>query len=135
MAAGFDGYLRKPVGRQILLAELARFLPHDVKLVSAIGVAPVQDHHALDENNRLRLRTLLDQRFGPACQQANESGDPQQIRVFAEDLMRLATEEQVPPLQAYAEQLLQAVEIFDLDRVHLLLESFPGLLDSPSGVG
>jgi|AntDeeMetagen285_2_1112576.scaffolds.fasta_scaffold00451_10 two-component system sensor histidine kinase EvgS len=123
--AGFHGYLRKPVSRQDLLAELAHYL--DYEEVSHEEGADSREPPALtpwaelgpDEQQSVRheiQRTLV-----PRATSLKDSGDPEALQAFGQDVIALARSRGVEELVDYARQLLAAIEGFDLDRVQYLL--------------
>ncbi|QCF27358.1 transporter substrate-binding domain-containing protein [Hydrocarboniclastica marina] len=123
--ARFHGYLRKPVSRFTLLAELARFLRHERREQVAhesISAVPFAD---LPARRQRRLQARLYREFSDWRERLIDSGDPAALRAFAETLLACGREEQVLEIVAYCEGLLDAIDGFDLDRVAELLAQFP----------
>lgn len=128
---GFDGFLQKPVSRQVLLEELARFLDHERDDVAADddGSDSEPPPPVTDAAERRLLRDRMDEAFRQHWGEVRGSGDPEQLRVFASDLRTWAKQERVPEVIRYAETLLEDIEAFDLDGVHERLEQYPELLE------
>jgi len=61
-------------------------------------------------------RTLV-----PRATSLKDSGDPEALQAFGQDVIALARSRGVEELVDYARQLLAAIEGFDLDRVQYLL--------------
>lgn len=128
--ARFHGYLRKPVSRYTLLAELARFLPHEqygLEKASAevTGKTRRLSFSELSERRQCRVQERLSREFDPWRQRLTDSGDPAALRAFVDGLRAFAEEEQVAEIITYCERLKAAVDGFELDRVAQLLAAFP----------
>ncbi|PAV25426.1 histidine kinase [Tamilnaduibacter salinus] len=128
--SGFDGFLQKPVSRQVLLDELARFLDHEREDVVTDDPGPETDspQPVTDATERRQLRNRMDEAFRQRWGDVRGSGDPEQLQGFADDLRAWAQREQVAEVIRYADKLLEDIEAFDLDRVHERLERYPELL-------
>ncbi|MDI9246503.1 transporter substrate-binding domain-containing protein [Marinobacter sp. CHS3-4] len=74
------------------------------------------------------LREQLSRDFGDEWQDVRESGDPEQMRAFAERVIEWGRRLRSPSVTQYGEKLLVDVEAFNLDAVNSALESFPRLL-------
>lgn len=117
--AGFDGYLRKPVARQVLLSELARFLSHSNQLNGKEGLAGhLAEQHSSEQQAALRQ---LQERLLPRARTLKDSGDPVVLAAFARELREQGREQDLAQLTLLGDQLDQAVEAFDMDRVNDVL--------------
>lgn len=127
--AGFQGYLRKPVGRQELLQELARFLAHGRRIQpsdSAAALQPITGNTPLPWSElpltkQQSVIALLEASLLPRAQLLRDSGDPAALEIFARELMALGQAQEVTELVLAGQQLLEAIEAFELDRVGELL--------------
>jgi two-component system sensor histidine kinase EvgS len=129
--AGFNGFLEKPVSRQDLLGELARFLQHEVDPVDS-GIAEdytLTTGTEASESQRRQLAEELHQTFDDTWQATRGSGDPEQLTVFAQGLIDWGRSRQVSEVVAYGQKLLTDIDAFDLDSVHAGLEDYPQLLN------
>ena len=121
----FDGYIRKPVSREVLFQALAEHLgtveqagdnAHQVAPNPAAAAA--DNRHAqlsaagLAELKRLRADSV------PRLQSTLRTTE---IRAFAEELITLGGDEQQPQLAYYGERLLAAVERFDVNMMESLI--------------
>ena len=126
--AGFDGYLHKPVSREILLGELAHYLTHErIDLEQPDGEAEREDltsWSGLSEEQKKRVMRALRYSLIPKATSLVDSGDPEALQSFAEDLQAQAREQGVEELVTFADQLAEAVAGFELDRVQQLLGQF-----------
>lgn len=126
--AGFDGYLHKPVSREILLGELAGYLAHERIDLEANGQeqdrADLTRWCDLGEEQQKRVMRALRYSQIPQATSLVDSGDPEALQAFAAQLQSLAREQGVEELVAFADQLAEAVEGFELDRVQQLMAQF-----------
>ncbi|XOZ32276.1 ATP-binding protein [Halomonadaceae bacterium KBTZ08] len=128
--AGFDGYLHKPVSREILLGELAGYLAHERIDLEASDqqedTADLTPWCDLGEEQRKRVMRALRYSLIPQATSLVDSGDPEALQAFAMELQSLAREQGVEELVVFADQLVEAVDGFELDRVQQLMEQFAG---------
>ncbi|MGM0433338.1 MAG: ATP-binding protein [Pseudomonadota bacterium] len=126
--AGFDGYLHKPVSREILLGELAHYLTHErIDLDQTDGDAERADltsWRSLGEEQQKRVMRALRYSLIPQATSLVDSGDPEALQAFAGELQAQARGQGVEELVTFADQLAEAVAGFELDRVQQLLEQF-----------
>ncbi len=78
------------------------------------------------------LREQLGKDFGNEWEQVRESGDPEQMRDFAERVLEWGKRLRSPSVTSYGEKLLADVDAFNLDAVNSALEAFPRLLGRES---
>lgn len=74
------------------------------------------------------LRHQLCRDFEDDWNSVRESGDPEQMRAFAERLLSWGKRFRSPVVTQYGETLLADVEAFNLDAINEALEAFPRLL-------
>lgn len=122
----FDGYLRKPVLKADLLAELARFLPHDVIEHEAIEANQVdftsEEWHALpDAYAELEKLEAL-------CKQISKNNHMSEIKQFAESVLNIGHRYTIATVTEYADQMLTEIDSFDIAAIKLSLNNFPRLL-------
>ncbi|TDR47632.1 signal transduction histidine kinase [Tahibacter aquaticus] len=115
----FDGYLRKPITRERLLAELLRVLPPPPAPVEAGDDTPSRPQ-ALPEVLR-QLQHIEKERWPglSASLAVRESAR------LAEQLLQLAQQLGAPSLQRYALRLQQAAALFDPAALESTLRDFP----------
>ncbi|WP_166262285.1 transporter substrate-binding domain-containing protein [Marinobacter salicampi] len=82
---------------------------------------------SLDRQERSWLRQQLADDFGDEWRTVRESGDPEQMRDFAERVLAWGRRHRAERVIHYGGQLLEEVETFNLDAVNASLEAFPSL--------
>ncbi|MDX1633190.1 MAG: transporter substrate-binding domain-containing protein [Marinobacter sp.] len=82
----------------------------------------------LDRQERGWLRHQLSRDFGDEWRQVRESGDPEQMREFAERVRDWGLRYRSDRVALYGRKLLEDVETFNLDAINQSLEAFPRLL-------
>lgn len=101
--------------------------------------AQADDDGTPEESERLLAQTLsmqergwlqeqLARDFGSEWETVRESGDPEQMKDFANRVFEWGKRFRSPSVTRYGERLLADVEAFNLDSVNSALESFPRLL-------
>lgn len=83
---------------------------------------------SLDMQERSWLREQLQADFGDQWREVRESGDPEQMRYFATQVMGWSQRYRSRAVSRYAEKLLADIDAFNLDGVNQLLDGFPDLL-------
>ena len=88
----------------------------------------------LDMQERSWLKEQLKEDFGEEWSAVRESGDPEQMRYFATQVLNWGQRYRSRAVTRYAEKLLADVDAFNLDAINDALESFPQLLgNGPAG--
>ncbi len=87
----------------------------------------------LDRQERGWLRHQLSRDFGDEWRQVRESGDPEQMREFAERVRDWGVRYRSERVAQYGRKLLEDVETFNLDAINQSLEAFPRLLGESAG--
>ena len=120
----FDGYLRKPVSRQELYAEVSRFL------TPLTRVADLTDAARFEQHDPDTLRALLSELEEDALyREALKSNDMERISRFAAQITLAASRHGVPAVEEYARQLHDAVDTFDVALIGHLMQEYPHILD------
>lgn len=79
------------------------------------------------------LRHQLSRDFEDDWKRVRESGDPEQMRAFAERLKTWGQRFRSPVVTSFADTLLADVEAFNLDAINEALDAFPRLLGHGDG--
>jgi CheY-like chemotaxis protein len=124
-----DGFIRKPIDRMELIAEMKRFLTAaNVTKETAHSSLPVADSTAVSAEMRARRPELLaklgheQKEIWPRLCQTMDMGE---IEEFALRLKNWADAGGFGSLRDYAVAMLQQVEAFDVDRLPATLQRFP----------
>ncbi len=125
----FDGFASKPVSRERLYLELARFLP--VHAAAATARPEPAEPVVLPASDRTwpELR--------PELEHLRETKLPSLIKLvpaqatagFAGEIAALAESHRCPPLEDYARRLATAAGTMDVAEAGRLLEAFPGVIE------
>jgi hypothetical protein len=125
----FDGFASKPVSRERLYLELARFLP--VHAAAATARPQAAEPVVIPASDRTwpELR--------PELERLRESKLPSLIKLvpaqatagFAGEIAALAVSHHCPPLEDYARRLATAAGTMDVAEAGRLLEAFPGVIE------
>ncbi|WP_075086695.1 response regulator [Verrucomicrobium spinosum] len=124
----FDGYIRKPFSHAELYRELAQFIPHHSTMDSLLGVPKVAKPASVEIAGRWRelLPRLkeLEKTVWPGVVQGMVMSD---VQSFSNQLAGLARSSSCPPLEVYAQKLIEAAEAFALAALENQLSQFPTL--------
>jgi signal transduction histidine kinase/response regulator of citrate/malate metabolism len=126
----FDGFASKPLSRERLYLELAKFLP--VHSAGATG-RPQPEEQAEPVSHGRQWPELQSELAGmrdTLLPELVELVPAQATLRFAESLVQLAEKHHCPPLSAYAAELNSAAGNMDFAGAGKILSSFPGLIDS-----
>ena len=119
----FDGFLRKPVLKADLYSELSKFLEHEKKE----RLVQKEDKIVLSDKAKVNLPTvltLMTQNIMPQCNKALKSNSISDAKMVVLSTKELATKYDVEVLQNYANELYEAVDLFDIMKIESLLKKF-----------
>ncbi|MCB2428110.1 transporter substrate-binding domain-containing protein [Methylophaga pinxianii] len=125
----FDAYLRKPVLRNELFHALSVFLPYQTVDVP-VNTTPQQDWSKLDKQQLLSIFNHFQTEMDEAWHKAIQSNSMTDIKRFAHEIAKLATQYQVETLDRYASQLLERIDAFDIEGMQILLKQFPSMVSA-----
>jgi len=119
----FSGYLRKPVLKQELIAELQKHLKY----------TEVEQDELNDNKTFIFSTTLISELKGnylSKCKALKQNNNLTDISSFAHDLQNIANSHQSSSLNDFANQLIQATDIFDIIAIKTLLNQFISQCDN-----
>jgi len=119
----FDGYLRKPILKASLFAELANFLPYD----NAHTIEEKTDTVELSATtvkNKETIIAYLKEELTPLLQKVKKSNNLNETELFAEKLFIFSEKYDIVHLKTYAKSLQDAIGIFDIMGIKQLLNSY-----------
>ncbi len=139
-----DGYLRKPVRKEELVAELARFLKHSVRK-SVSGHSDLSQSEVKSEpppykpdaetiKKIPRLIQISETEFMARWEEISDVPVMEEVRQFAVDLNRIGLEYGFSPFAEYGERLAGCVEIYDIEGMKRKIEEFPALIKQTKSV-
>lgn len=122
----FDGYLRKPVLRADLTAELKRFLPYEV----IAAVTGETDTLHLSPAELLVLPMVIPQleKLANSCLQIARNNNITEIERFADNLLAIGRQHSISSVAEFATQLRSEIDCFDIVAIKQSLSSYPELL-------
>jgi len=120
----FDGYLRKPILKQILYKEMARFLPHSIVTMHTPQTRTFKLPKDLNGQKK-EISKILYHKITPHYQKALQSNNMKAIREFSYMLQEVAQSYQVDFLKEYTSSLLASIDAFDIKSIQNLLQQYP----------
>lgn len=117
-----DGYLQKPISSKILIAELAKFLPHTHK-EGYIAKESVGKEFSRDE------KKIFSAYLKEEWIRANKLKSNDEIEEFARLAKKTAKELKSESLMAYADSLIEACEGFKITQINKLFEQFEMMIE------
>jgi PAS domain S-box-containing protein len=129
----FDGLLLKPVSKTVLIAQLAKFLPH--KEHSAVRSSgneedSVPQFSAEAIGNLPGLLKVLENQYCPEWESIKDKLLIFRIEKFAENIKSVAADHKVEYLEKYADKILEEIKTMDLDEMKTTLHAFPAVISN-----
>jgi two-component system, NarL family, sensor histidine kinase EvgS len=123
----FDGYLRKPVLKADLMAELMRFLPY-----SAIDDETTAPEQLLvlskEEINALPGVITELEKLAKSCGQIAKNNNMSEIKKFADAVSAIGSQNGMTMVSDYGTKLQVEIDGFDIVAIKRSLDTFPELL-------
>ncbi len=128
-ARGFDGFLSKPVNISVLLSELSRYLKYTKKtLTTQAATTEVETLNPENIANLSELREKIEQEVMPLWKRANIMMKMDVVIAFAEKMIKLGNEYNIPAFIHYGNPLLESTQTFNIPYIQKALKEFPGLV-------
>jgi PAS domain S-box-containing protein len=124
-AYGFDGYLSKPVLISELLSELSRYLKHK----AAEPFTETADDDTLT-SSAIPVEKL--EQCRSEWEEIHDSLDLEEIKIFANNIIRLGEEYHISQLCHYGESLCEFAQTFDFEKIENSLNQFPAMIRARS---
>lgn len=124
---GFNGYLRKPTSKKVLIKEASKYLP-----------CKKEKDTAQDSQNGIFFETqeikesfveALNGKYMKEWKQIKDKGDVELIRSFNDKLATLLEAQELKSLREYIDKLVICIEGFDLVEMYNLLNAYPSLVE------
>ncbi len=116
----FDGYLRKPIQRNLLLAELARHLEHETQASFESGFQPEYDNEknlGLDTEISADIKTEFRELFSERMEELESTMIIEDMESFVEVLMEFAVKHNLNNLKNNAATLKEYINEFEFDKI------------------
>jgi len=137
-----DGYLSKPVRKEVLITELARFLRHSVQAAEV----SVSKNSGSSKEEKIRkpslykskaaimhkfpeLIRMLETEFMPQWEEMNEMMVMEEVKEFANDMNRIGSGYGFTPLTEYGDRLADCVRAYDVKCVKKRVAEFPKMIE------
>ncbi len=124
-----DGFLIKPVSRQLLIAEIARHIAFND--LSAPGPEAETETESIEESAPIAedLKMMLREKWLERSEELRQSMFIDEIETFAGEIMHIAEESNSEKLMEYSNRLYIECETFNFDNINLILNEFVALLE------
>jgi PAS domain S-box-containing protein len=123
----FNGYMRKPVKRSVLLREIARFLPYSLP-GSQAEKKDLKEEIPTCEIQEGVMKTLMD-KFRQRWTEVRSAMRIEEIKSFALELRDLGENACEPALRDFGERLFEEADGFKFEKMNHTLERFPLFLN------
>lgn len=126
-----DGYLRKPLTKNRLLREMARFLPYSRTECKDVET-PDETESALPAETSISpevMQYLLED-VSIRWKEVRSTMVVEDIKTFADDLREMGALHGIRSLREYGDTLYQQASLFKIDRMIQTLEHFSNLLNT-----
>jgi len=126
----FDGYLRKPFSLLDLYDELAQFIPtHSSAEPGALATGPVRPASPANALQWLELASELRKLETEVWPGVIQGMAMSEVQSFSGQLAEHARSYECPPLEHFAQKLMEAIESFALASLEARLGQFPSLIN------
>ena len=129
----FDGFLRKPVNRIELIAQLMRFLPHSIrkKTRETVETGEKKEPETISRETQSQLPQILgilENRFTGEWKRVSEVFILDDVETFALGIINLGNQYRLSLLSQWGEKLLKEIRSYDMENSPITLASFPELV-------
>jgi PAS domain S-box-containing protein len=127
----FDGYLHKPVSRSELFGKIMKFVEfteqslaaNQIRTDNCFGMEPLEI--SLSAEQKQSLQKIIDDQLMKMWYKAHRYQLSDEMKSFALLVGKTGKDFNLPPLEEYSEQFIQALDSFELDKMESCLSSFP----------
>lgn len=127
-----DGYIRKPVERDVLLREISRFLPHTVSAPPPPEPAAIPETEGRTSKVTSVVPELicdLETVFLPKWKELSRFMIMDELEGFAAELNRAADAYAVPGLHEYSRRLQHEITAYDISGIKRTMQCFPEIIE------
>jgi signal transduction histidine kinase/DNA-binding NarL/FixJ family response regulator len=128
--SGGDAYLKKPVSKSQLIAQLKSFLPYSIGEPpgSAPSTTPPEIEVPENIDQLLELLAILESDLTPRWEKINKTHIIDEIDSFSKEIRQLGEQYHSGSLKNWGELLFNDLQAFDMQKVSKTLDNFPGLI-------
>ncbi|GJM61460.1 PAS domain S-box protein [Persicobacter diffluens] len=133
--AGCDGLLRKPISADVLMQEMAQYLPHQLEELIEEETSASSQNGALfslshlSEEQKQEFFKVIRQEVKPLWQRVDEDLMSDDVETLGGLLQAVAKEYKLDIFQATGDQLLEDLASFELDRMEQGVKNFGIILN------
>ena len=126
-----DGFLSKPVAKNKLIGEIAKFLPHNTKEDTPQDVCKAQDENTMVVDHNIDTQTLLSEVYSKKelCSELLETLDINDIEQLGEQIKVLGNQHNYKPLITWGEDLQTQASMFDLENLPQTLKKYQAIIE------
>ena len=129
----FDGFLPKPIETSMLISELSKYLTaarNKKKKTSSRKKHKITSHQYSQEllSEFPSILSLLETDYMSRWKEFKNKQPIDEVKGFGNDLKNLGRKKQLDFLSGYGERLIDHVENFDVEKMQLTINEFPGII-------
>lgn len=127
---GFNGYLRKPTSKKVLIQEASKFLP----CKKDKGAKKNEYESVLFESQEVKTKisNALNKELLKEWEEMKDKGDVTLVEAFNDKLIKLLKIQELKILKEYSDKMSVCIESFDLVEMYNLLSAYPALVEKIS---
>ncbi|OIO59791.1 MAG: hypothetical protein COZ46_00595 [Verrucomicrobia bacterium CG_4_10_14_3_um_filter_43_23] len=120
---GSKSFLRKPLSKATLITELKKFIP-----VKKPSLQKQNPQHLLEPKERIQILNALKGKHFNTWQTVKSKSIIRNIKEFATELKQIPNAEFIPALAIFADQLIKAADLYDIEKTQSLLNEYPQII-------
>jgi signal transduction histidine kinase/CheY-like chemotaxis protein len=113
----FDGYLRKPIQKQHLVNEMAKFLEHEILDDEEYKEKIVQKEEIIEDVISDEMKTAFGAKFFEKMDYLKDVMIIDEVNDFADAIVQFAEENELRSVKSLAEELKNSVAEFEFDKI------------------
>jgi PAS domain S-box-containing protein len=132
-----EGFLKKPVRKDELIAQLTHFLEHEaVETKEKYGTSINQDDNIQVNMAQIpELLKILERKQNTEWKRISDVFVIDEIESFANEINELGRQYHILLLNQWGQKLLREIQSFDIENATITLEDFPELISQVAAIG
>jgi CheY-like chemotaxis protein len=129
----FDGYVVKPVEKQLLFRALARFLPYSILSdTETAGDRPPVFHKPIPPGVLKNIPGVIEnlEAFMAEWAAVRQKQYIPDIQHFGEEIKKLGDQHEIKEVSEYGDHLLFHISSYDIEKIFTALEMYPNLIET-----